>query len=445
MAVPRCLLVDPLRVGVYHCVSRCVRRESLLADPARVRWIVARLDLLRRAFAVDVCDFAVMVNHLHLLLRLLPELAMAWSDEEVARRWMTLCPPRLLRERAGTGDPNDPCGPPTDEEVAIAASDRERTDEWRARLADLGWFHRLLKEPCALLWNSADRVSGHFWEGRYHSDACAKGDHLLSAAAYILLNPVHCGAEAELAANPRTSMGARLRALREDLSAGRHAKGVETYRRALLEPVMPCVRGGAAELSDAEYLRRVAEASLRRGLREEALVAARERLDEATRFERVARRSDLDTERETDSNRKRACDIDSQTDGGETEERRAATAATSGDAAPDAAPQRACKPDARARFLRWRSPMAARVRMRLKERAASMDPPESIEGRRNPWRTEAGIPLVEGCTLEAFVEYVDALGRARRGDKPGFIAADAPRAVERLRREIAATASEPPS
>ena len=35
-----------------------------------------------------------MDNHLHLLLRLDPNVAEAWSDEEVVRRWGRLYPPR---------------------------------------------------------------------------------------------------------------------------------------------------------------------------------------------------------------------------------------------------------------------------------------------------------------------------------------------------------------
>jgi hypothetical protein len=35
-----------------------------------------------------------MNNHLHLLLRLDPDVAQAWTDEEVVRRWGRLFPPR---------------------------------------------------------------------------------------------------------------------------------------------------------------------------------------------------------------------------------------------------------------------------------------------------------------------------------------------------------------
>jgi hypothetical protein len=50
------------------------------------------------AFGTDlltaVGGFSVMDNHLHVLLRLDPELADGWSDEEVVRCWGRLFPPR---------------------------------------------------------------------------------------------------------------------------------------------------------------------------------------------------------------------------------------------------------------------------------------------------------------------------------------------------------------
>jgi hypothetical protein len=45
-------------------------------------------------FAVSVAGFAVLDNHLHLLVRLDPALAAGWSDEDVVRRWGRLFPPR---------------------------------------------------------------------------------------------------------------------------------------------------------------------------------------------------------------------------------------------------------------------------------------------------------------------------------------------------------------
>ena len=61
---------------------------------SRKQWLQNRLEELAGIFAVSVGGFSVMNNHLHLLLRLDPGVARAWSDEEVVRRWARLFPPR---------------------------------------------------------------------------------------------------------------------------------------------------------------------------------------------------------------------------------------------------------------------------------------------------------------------------------------------------------------
>ena len=81
--------------GMYHCVTRCVRRAWLCGvDPltgqdhdARKPMIVYRIRQLGEIFAVAVYAYAVMSNHLHVVLSVEPELARGWTDDEVADRW----------------------------------------------------------------------------------------------------------------------------------------------------------------------------------------------------------------------------------------------------------------------------------------------------------------------------------------------------------------------
>ena len=194
MTMARSQLVDLEVTRYYHCISRCVRRAFLCGEgyEHRKQWIEDRIELLAENFAVSVCGFSVMDNHLHVLVRLDPDVAKGWSDEEVVRRWIAVYPPRTL-------DVDDP-------KIVQMWVDHERQDEakvanYRERLQGLGWFMKALKEPLARLANKEDDCKGTFWESRYKSIAILDEEALLTTCAYIDLNPVAAG----IAAVPETS------------------------------------------------------------------------------------------------------------------------------------------------------------------------------------------------------------------------------------------------
>src|SRR5271157_5344974 len=83
MTIARAHLVNPSVTRWYHCVTRCVRRAFLLGEGMHDRkgWIEHRLEELAEIFSVAVAGFAILDNHLHLLVRLDPEVARGWPDD----------------------------------------------------------------------------------------------------------------------------------------------------------------------------------------------------------------------------------------------------------------------------------------------------------------------------------------------------------------------------
>lgn len=143
-----------------------------------------RLLALAECFAVGLYAYAVMSNHVHVVLHVNPRAVKGWSDEEVAGRWVRLFPvcvddvadERLCREKALRlqGDP-------------------ERMMELRQRLGSLSWFMRCLNESIARRANREDGCTGRFWEGRFKCQALLDEQAVLACMAYVDLNLIRAG------------------------------------------------------------------------------------------------------------------------------------------------------------------------------------------------------------------------------------------------------------
>lgn len=209
MPLARYRLVDTKTTPYYHCISRCVRRAYLCGDDKftgrnfdhRKQWILDRVRQLSSVFAIEVCAYAIMSNHFHLVIHVDTDSAKSWTDDEVIKRWTQLFKGPELVQRYLVGELL------TQGELKSVAT---LAAVWRGRLADLSWYMRCLNEPIARRANGEDDCTGHFWEGRFKSQALLDEAALISCMTYVDLNPVRTGLCNTLEASEFTSIQERI-------------------------------------------------------------------------------------------------------------------------------------------------------------------------------------------------------------------------------------------
>jgi hypothetical protein len=169
-------------------------------------------------------------DHFHLVLAVRPDVARAWTDDEVVDRWQ-----RIYRSK---------CEKANAKRRAEMLADPERLQQTRERLASLSWFMKCLNEHVSRIANAEDQTRGHFWEARFKSQVLLDERALLAAMAYVDLNPIRAGIACNLIGSRNTSIRQRCKITRgrPDLAA---------------EPVMP-IWGVAAStmppISVGEYI-----------------------------------------------------------------------------------------------------------------------------------------------------------------------------------------------
>lgn len=208
--------LDPNTVQIVHATSRCVRRAFLCGkDPHTGRsfehrraWIRDRLEFLSSVFAIDCLTYAVLSNHVHLILRSRPDIARMWTDEQVAQRWLKLCPPRDKH-----GLPVEP----SDFDIEMLTSNAEKIAELRLRLSDISWWMRMTAEKIARRANQEDDCKGRFWEGRFKAQLLLDEAAVLACAIYVDLNPIRAAMAESLEDSHFTGVNDRIEDLKSDL------------------------------------------------------------------------------------------------------------------------------------------------------------------------------------------------------------------------------------
>jgi hypothetical protein len=189
-AKPRSDIFDPDEVGVYHCWNKLVRGSYLFGIDAltgsdysyRKDWMRDRFRELSGSMAIDVLDYAILDNHLHVVLRNRPDIVRSWSDEEVARRWWFVCP--SYRNKDGSVPDPNPC------EIGLLLP---KVAEYRERLSNISWMMRLACQKIATRANREDEVDGRFFAKRFECNRLETAEDVLACSLYVDLNWIHAG------------------------------------------------------------------------------------------------------------------------------------------------------------------------------------------------------------------------------------------------------------
>ncbi|WP_105166585.1 transposase [Pseudoalteromonas sp. T1lg23B] len=208
----------------YHCVSRCVRRAFLCGEDKltgksyehRRGWVEQRLLFLAKVFCIDVCAYAVMSNHTHVVLYVDAKKAQRLSDKAMLLRWHKMFKGSKLTLMYLNGERLD--------EGQRLLLDKE-IKEYRNRLSSISWFMRVLNENIARRANKEDKCTGHFWEGRFKSQALLDEAALMACMAYVDLNPVR----AKIAKTPEGSAHTSIKLRCEHTKAGKQPKQLARF------------------------------------------------------------------------------------------------------------------------------------------------------------------------------------------------------------------------
>jgi len=194
MTVARAIQVNIDNTPYYHCVSRCVRRAFLCGQDYqtgksfdhRKDWVINRIKHLASIYCIEISAYAIMSNHFHLVVFIDRERALSLTEQEVYTQWGLLCPQDADKYQGL--DFNEPIM-------------QAKLQYWRAQLWEIGSFMKRLNEYIAKLANAEDDCKGRFWEGRFKTYALLDECAILSAMAYVDLNPIRAG----IAKTPETS------------------------------------------------------------------------------------------------------------------------------------------------------------------------------------------------------------------------------------------------
>ena len=136
------------------CGSRATDKYSGTSYKHRRAWGEDKVLLLSSVFAIGICAYAVMSNHVHLVLCVDKDEAVSWSDKQVVGRWHRLHRGTLLSQKFMRNELLS-----ENERISL----KETIGVYRQRLYDISWLVASLSESIARQANKEESCTGRFY------------------------------------------------------------------------------------------------------------------------------------------------------------------------------------------------------------------------------------------------------------------------------------------
>jgi len=258
----------PSEIAIVHTICKVIRRCMLMGYDKvtkknydhRKDWIENELKRLASYFAVDVLAFSILSNHVHQVLRSRPDIVETWSDREVAKRWLTLCPTvaqdkesvrkqkqaakakRAELQKAATensandlaasaGATTDTGFPfaiePSEPAINMIVNNAKELKAIRLRLSNISWWMRLMCQRIAQRANAEEEDEGKFWRGRFKGIRLMDEAAILACTAYVDLNVIRAALAETLEGSDYTSAQRRIQDLQAQAAALEQAAAIE--------------------------------------------------------------------------------------------------------------------------------------------------------------------------------------------------------------------------
>ena len=207
---------------IYHCITRTVNGEALF--DVKEKSVLRKMLHQTVAFSgVELLTYAIMENHIHVLVRVSRH-ARQITDSELIERFKILYPEPTDHQLF------------TAEEFAKRLQDKDSDalqlrKQLRARMGDVSEFMRTLKQRFSIWYNKNNNRFGPLWSDRFKSAVIENDPSVVSTvAAYIDLNPMRAGLVEDPKDYPFCGYSEALEgheSLRQGIVAALHSDSVE--------------------------------------------------------------------------------------------------------------------------------------------------------------------------------------------------------------------------